>query len=508
MERECETISAAPPEILVFPFPGQGHMCPMVQFSKRLASKGLRVTVVSTISAAKSIQQSPAHAQAFQVEFISDGSKEENKSETLDEAIERFKKATTQTLTELIINIQNKNTTTTICTSNGDHASSVEQVPPKLKLKLLIYDSGMPWVLDIARQQGIEGAPFFTQSCAIASVYYHFREGACKIITTAPTSGLDDDSEAANHGRSSPSTDTILLPAMPPLGVNDLPSFLCDTHSYPVLCKHTLNQFSNFREAKWQLYNTFDTLEHEVVKWMTSQSWAVKTVGPTIPSMFLDKRFEDDKDYSFNLFEPVETYLKWLDSKETGSVVYASFGSYGSLEKKQMEEIAWGLKNSNYHFLWVVRELEKEKLPKNFIKEVLDSADQKGLVVSWCSQLRVLAHKALGCFVTHCGWNSTLEALSLGAPMVAMPQWTDQTTNAKFVQDVWKAGVRVRVDEKLGVTTKEEIANCIRQVMEEEKGVEIRKALSNWKQLAKEAVNQGGSSDQNIEEFVAQLLLI
>lgn len=242
---------------------------------------------------------------------------------------------------------------------------------------------------------------------------------------------------------------------------------------------------------------------------MTSQSWQVKTVGPTIPSMFLDRRFEDDKDYSFNLFKPdVETYVKWLDSKETGSVVYLSFGSFGRLKKEQMEEIAWGLKKSDYHFLWVVRESEKKKLPKNFIEELADSTEQKGLVVSWCSQLQVLAHNALGCFVTHCGWNSTLEALSLGAPMVAMPQWTDQTTNAKFVEDVWKAGVRVRVDEKLGVATKEELAKCIRQVMEEEKGAEIRNALSNWKILAKEAVDQGGSSDKNIEELVAQLLLI
>lgn len=271
MERECETIAAAPAEILVFPFPGQGHMCPMLQLSKRLAAKGLRVTVVAAISAANSIQQTPpahahAHAQAatansFQVEFISDGSElEEKKSKTLDEAVERFESVATQTLTQLIINIQNQNKNT----SSSDGASSVP-----LKLKLVIYDSGMPWVLDIARQLGIDGAPFFTQSCAVASIYHRFREGAFKLsTTTTPTpSSLDGDSEAAAHGSTSPpSTDTIVLPSMPPLKLNDLPSFLCDTNSYAVLCKNTLNQFSNFREAKWQLYNTFDTLEPEVIK--------------------------------------------------------------------------------------------------------------------------------------------------------------------------------------------------------------------------------------------------
>ncbi|PRQ46040.1 putative UDP-glucuronosyl/UDP-glucosyltransferase [Rosa chinensis] len=118
--------------------------------------------------------------------------------------------------------------------------------------------------------------------------------------------------------------------------------------------------------------------------------------------------------------------MKWLDSKEAGSVVYVSFGSLANLKKEKMEELAWGLNNSNYHFLWVIKESEKEKLPINFFEEI----SEKGLVVSWCSQLQVLAHKAVGCFVTHCGWNSILEALSLGVPMVAVPQWADQTTNA------------------------------------------------------------------------------
>ena len=234
---------------------------------------------------------------------------------------------------------------------------------------------------------------------------------------------------------------------------------------------------------------------------MASQDWPVKTIGPRIPSTFLDKRLDDEKDYSLSLFKPdVETCMKWLDSKEAGSVVYVSFGSLANLAKDQMEELAWGLNNSNYHFLWVIKESEKEKLPINFFEDI----SEKGLVVSWCSQLQVLAHEAVGCFVTHCGWNSILEALCLGVPMVAVPQWADQTTNAKFVADVWKVGMRVKVDEK-GRITKEELVMRVTQVMEKEIGMEIRKASLMWKQLAKEAVDEGGSSHKNIEEFVAQL---
>ena len=151
---------------------------------------------------------------------------------------------------------------------------------------------------------------------------------------------------------------------------------------------------------------------------MTSRS-PVKTIGPTISSIYLDKQLEDDKKYGLNLFKPdADACMKWLDKMETGSVIYAAFGSLVAQGEEQMEELTLGLKNSNCHFLWVVRETEQKKLPINFLHE----KSEKGLVVSWCPQLEVLAHKAIGCFMTHCGWNSTLEALSLGVPMVAMPQ--------------------------------------------------------------------------------------
>ena len=155
-----------------------------------------------------------------------------------------------------------------------------------------------------------------------------------------------------------------------------------------------------------------------------------------------------------------EECMEWLDNKSKGSVIYVSFGSMVPLDKEQMEEIAYGLRDINSYFLWVVRPSEETKLPKDFAKK-----SEKGLVVTWCSQLKVLAHKAVGCFVTHCGWNSTLETLSLGVPTIAVPQWSDQITNAKFIVDVWKVGIRVPVDEKKIVRC-EALKHCIREMME------------------------------------------
>ncbi|XVE84393.1 hypothetical protein DITRI_Ditri17bG0008900 [Diplodiscus trichospermus] len=437
-------------DVMVFPFPVQGHINPMLQFAKRLASKGLKVIFLTT----KPMQAPSTSINVQTIEFP-----EGDKANGTEEFVRLFKTLVSNRLTKFI-----------------DHQISSSSHPPKA----LVYDSFLPWALDVAKQFGLHGASFFTQSWSNSSIYFHLNQGNLKVP-------LEENA-------------VVSLPSMPVLGINDLPSFVSDTGSYPTLLKMVVDRFSNFQEADWLFCNTFIELENEIINWMASK-WPIKTVGPTIPSMYLDKRLKDDNDYGLHLFKPdSDLCSKWLDSKETGSVVYVSFGSLAGLAEEQMQELALGLKRSNRCFLWVVRETEQNKLPSNFIEET----SEQGLVVSWSPQLDVLAHRAVGCFMTHCGWNSTLEALSLGVPMIAVPQWTDQPTNAKFVADVWQVGIRANKDEK-GIIRKEEIEQCIREIMEGEKSMDIRKNSEKWMKLAKDAVDEGGSSDKNIEEFVAKL---
>ena len=157
--------------------------------------------------------------------------------------------------------------------------------------------------------------------------------------------------------------------------------------------------------------------------------------------------------------------------------------------------------SSGSHFLWVVKESEKSKLPKEF----MEISHSKGLVVKWCNQLQVLNHESVGCFVTHCGWNSTVEAVSIGVPMVAVPQWTDQPTHAKYIKDVWKIGVKAEADEK-GLVRRETLKKCIEEVMNSERGKEMKMNAMTFKSLASKACDDGGSSDKNIDEFVARLI--
>ena len=224
----------------------------------------------------------------------------------------------------------------------------------------------------------------------------------------------------------------------------------------------------------------------------------VLTIGPTVPSMYLDQRIISDTNYDLNIFDLKDAAFctSWLNTRPQGSVVYVAFGSIAKLNNVQMEELASAV--SKFSFLWVVR----EKLPSGFL-ETLDK--DKSLVLKWSPQLEVLSNKAIGCFLTHCGWNSTLEALAIGVPMVAMPQWIDQPMDAKYIQDVWKAGVRVKIDNESRIAKTEEIEFSIKEVMEGEKSKEMKENAKKWRDLAVKSLSEGGSTDINIDTFVSKV---
>lgn len=460
MEEELKTNHKA--HVLVVPYPAQGHINPMLQFSKRLASKGVKSTLVTTIFISKSIPDQ--FGPLIQVRPISDGYDEGgfSQAESTPAYLDSLRANGSRTLTELI----------KILSEDGDRVNAV------------IYDGFLPWALDVGKQYGLLGVLFFTQSCAVNCIYYHVQRGLIQLPL------------------SEPGPNTVSVPGVPELQPWEAPSFVEKYGSYPFWFDVVLDQFSNIDQADWVLCNVFYDMEKEAVDWM-AKLWKVRTIGPTVPSYYIDKRLEDDRDYNLHLFKPNTALCQnWLNTKLPNSVIFVSFGSMADLSEAQYRELALGLKGSNHNFVWVVRESEQPKLPKDFRDETFGP----GLVVGWASQLEVLAHEATGCFVSHCGFNSVLEALCLGVPLVGMPQWTDQGTNAKFVEDVWGVGIRAKVDEE-GVVRREKVEECIREVMEGKRGEEIRKNVSKWKKLAKEAIDEGGSSEKNIQDFVASLMI-
>ncbi|XP_027117921.1 UDP glycosyltransferase 9-like [Coffea arabica] len=453
-------ISPSKIHILAFPFPAKGHINPMLHLCNRLATKDFRVTLITTTSIFKSAKTKAIGS--IKIECIPDDS-DEPVEEDLKGFLARLRAAASRGLEELV-----------------EKCRKTDPYPPRI----VIYDSTMPWVLNLAHRVGVRGASFFTQSCAVCALYYHMDQGTIQLPLDKAV--------------------TVKLPSMPALESNDLPDLQYFPDPDSVVTRLLLDQFSNIDKVDFILFNTFEELEDEVATWM-AERWPIKTVGPTAPLLFVDKRLQNGNDQQGNyLFETnAEACLKWLDERETCSVVYVSFGSIAGPGEDQIEEVADALLRSNCKFLWVVREEEESKLPKNFKSE----SSEQGLIINWCPQLEVLAHWAIACFVTHCGWNSTIEALSAGVPMIAAPQWVDQTTNAKFIADVWQTGLRVKLNDK-GFVRREEFEYCIREITEGERGKEIRRNAKKWKELAIQAVGEGGSSDRNIEDFATSLLCL
>ncbi|KAK3414650.1 hypothetical protein EUGRSUZ_L00631 [Eucalyptus grandis] len=196
-------------------------------------------------------------------------------------------------------------------------------------------------------------------------------------------------------------------------------------------------------------------------------------------------------------------YVKWLTAKEEASVIYVAFGSIAMLSKAQKREMARGLLETGRPFLWVMGKGDGDDDELIYKEEI----DKRGVIVPWCSQIEVLSHPSIGCFLTHCGWNSTIESLVCGIPMVAFPQWADQMTNAKLVEDVWKVGVRVsEIDQEGIIVEAGEIKKCLELVMGGgERGDEIRRNAKKWKDLVMEASKEGGSSDKNLKAFVEEI---
>jgi UDP:flavonoid glycosyltransferase YjiC (YdhE family) len=461
--------------VLVVSYPAQGHINPMLQFAKQLASKNLEVTFVTTEASRKLM------LQAQDTVLGASKKREEVRFETISDGllsdVERSD-------VELVLNM--------LCKIGGETLGNlIERLNSQgNQISCIVQDSFLTWIPEVAKKFNIPSAFFWTQSCAAFSIYHHFILGN---LATA----WDETQK---------SVEEIEIPGLPRLSLSDLPSFLLPSNPYGTLSRLAVEQFKSLPEATWILGNSFQELESEEMNSMKSII-PIRTVGPLIPSAFLDRRNPGDTDVGANLWKTANC-TDWLDTKEPASVVYVSFGSLAVLSKEQTREIALGLKASGYPFIWVIRPSPSEEginsyknLPEGFINEI----SEQGLVVPWCQQLQVLSHESVGAFLTHCGWNSTLESLSLGVPMLAVPQWSDQITNSIYVEEQWKTGLRVNKRSADGLVEKEEVEKCIRIVMETERGVGMRKNASRWKTLASEATVEGGSSYKNIQEIIEEI---
>ena len=211
--------------------------------------------------------------------------------------------------------------------------------------------------------------------------------------------------------------------------------------------------------------------------------------------------------------------LKWLDRQQPGSVVYAALGSLCNLIAAQIIELGLALEALNRPFIWVIRQTEatNNELEKWLSESGFEErTKERGLVVrGWAPQLLILSHPAAGAFVTHCGWNSTIEGITAGVPMVTWPLFADQIFNEKLIVQLLKVGVSVGMEksvmwgseEEIGVQVKMEgIRGAIEKVMDGEGNKEMRRRVRDLAERAKAAMEEGGSSHLNLKLLIEDIM--
>lgn len=271
-------------------------------------------------------------------------------------------------------------------------------------------------------------------------------------------------------------------------------------------------QISLSLKSDAMLCNTIEEVEMEGLRLLRKNTGLrVWPIGPLLPLDSNSSRGRSSKRAGMDAGE----ISKWLDSKQAGSVVYISFGSQNTISSSQMKSLAAGLESSGRPFVWVVRppigfdlssDFRSEWLPDGFEGRTKEA--ERGLLVrGWAPQLEILSHKSTGAFLSHCGWNSVLESLSRGVPIIGWPLASEQFYNSKMVEEVLGVGVEVArgvVDE----VRREEVEKVVRLVMGgDDKGKEMKAKAMRIKVMIRDAMREEGeekgSSIRAVGEFVA-----
>ncbi|KAK6141868.1 hypothetical protein DH2020_024392 [Rehmannia glutinosa] len=347
----------------------------------------------------------------------------------------------------------------------------------------IISDGVMPWAAEVAGRRNIPLAYLWVMSASVYALFYHFdllvQKGHFPFDISANGDAIVD-----------------YIPGLSPIRLSDLPSIIRDHEITPMYLKVMPNE----TKAKYLIFSCIYELESHVFEALKQNSaFSIYNIGPA--SLYFKA-----KDFMINstistYTDNTDDYMKWLDLQPPGSVLYVSLGSFLHVSKAQMDEIAIGLHKSGVRFLWVAR---------RDMSRLQEMCGKRGRVVEWCDQLRVLCHPSVGGFWSHCGWNSTKEAVVAGVPVLASPILMDQLPNAKAVVENWRIGWRISKRElnEENLVKGGEIANIVERFMNLD-SPERKELTRNLRELQKICDGEfaiGGSFETNVDGFVRSIL--
>ncbi|XP_023920500.2 UDP-glycosyltransferase 87A2 [Quercus suber] len=442
--------------IVAMPFPGRGHINPMMNLCKLLSSKSkkqhLLITFVVTEEWLGYIGSDP---KPNNIRFAS-----------IPNVVppERLKAADFPGFYEAVMTKME---------------APFEKLLDELEqpVDAMLGDVELLWTISVGNRRNIPVASVWTMPAVFFSMLHHWNLFLPN--RHLPLNSLELGEQHVDH-----------IPGLSSTQVADLQTIIHETD--PRVLQLAMECISRVPKAQYLLLTSVYELEPQAFDTLNAIfPFPVCPIGPAIPYLELEHNSSITRTHN------IPNYLQWLDSHPAGSVLYISLGSFLSVSGTQMDEIAAGLRNSGVRFLWVVRG-EAFRLK--------ESCGDLGLVVPWCDQLKVLCHSSVGGFWTHCGWNSTLEAIFAGVPMLTFPLFLDQVPNSRLIVEDWKIGWRVNrstVGSEISVT-KEEISELVQSFMNMEsgEGKELRERARALKDICHQAIGDGGSSYTNLDAFL------
>eukprot|EP00262_Sarcandra_glabra_P004279 TRINITY_DN1523_c1_g2_i1.p1 TRINITY_DN1523_c1_g2~~TRINITY_DN1523_c1_g2_i1.p1 ORF type:complete len:492 (-),score=62.20 TRINITY_DN1523_c1_g2_i1:276-1718(-) len=468
------------PHLVCIPYPAQGHVNPMMRLAKFLHSRGFYITFVNTEFNHQRLlrfrgPESMKGLDDFRFETIPDGLPPSDHDGTQDipALCDSTSKNCAVPLRKLIDKL-------------NDPSSDAPRV------SCIVGDGVMSFALRVGKELHLPAVVFWTTSACGFMCYLHYLQ-----LAERGHFPLKDESCLIDGY-----LDTLIdwIPGMANIRLRDLPSFIRTTDPNDLMVNFLTNEAQSAFEASAIIFNTFDALEREVLDAIRAKLPSTYTIGPLHK---LGYQIHDPQLNSIgsNLWKEDIECIEWLDKREPKSVVYVNYGSITVMTDHQLREFAWGLANSKHPFLWVIRpDLVKDDsaiLPEEFITEI----EGRGLLASWCPQEQVLSHRSVGGFLTHNGWNSTLESICEGVPMICWPFFAEQPTNCRYACDKWGIGMEIDNDVK-----RDGVEGLVRELMEGEKGKEMKKKTMELKERAEEAIGEGGSFHMNMEKLIKEVL--
>ncbi|XP_076922135.1 7-deoxyloganetin glucosyltransferase-like [Bidens hawaiensis] len=458
------------------PAPAQGHINPMLKLAKLLHSKGFMITFVITEYDHKRLLRSLGpdalnDRPSFHFETYSDGLPPPKNPNTSPHTPSLVKSILAKGLGQI---------QSVLAKASADYSP----------VTCMVADFLMGYTLPAAEELGVPAVLLWTSGPGSLICYDQYANLIQKGLMP-----LKDSSYLVNGY-----LDTVIdfIPTMPGIRLKDIPPFI--RMVYPgdeYMAEFKQREIERAKTAKAVIFNTFNELEHDVLETLSLKLPNCYGIGPLhlLENYNVDKSLDSIKS---NLWKEEPKCLEWLHGKEPVSVIYVNFGSITVMTSQQLVEFCWGLAKSNQSFLWVIRpDLvggDNIVLPPEFLAETSD----RGMFVSWCPQEKVLSHPSIGGFLTHSGWNSTLESISYGVPMICWPFFSDQQPNCWLSCNKWKVAMEIDNNVK-----RDKVSKLVIELMSGEKGKEIRKNAIDLKNKAEAACAfPSGSSVINLEKLI------